>query len=78
MITFICGPDVFHECVVDGITYRWEFHEHMGPLFLRKDYEPLVRQPGPNNRVWPAFHEWLIEYEAEQKRTEQFKQQSCC
>ena len=48
--------------VVNGRTYRWEFHEYCGPCFLRKDGEPLVNQPGEHHPVWKAFGEWLDAY----------------
>ena len=48
--------------VVNGRQYRWDFHEYCGPLFLRKDGEPLKRQPGEHHPVWDVFNKWHILY----------------
>ena len=45
--------------VVNGRQYQWEFHEYLGPTFIRKDGEPLKRQPGEHHPVWPHFEKWL-------------------
>jgi len=42
----------------NGKLWRWEFHEYMGPSFLRKDGEPLVNQPGEKSPAWDVFNEW--------------------
>jgi hypothetical protein len=41
-----------------GKVWRWEFHEWMGPSFLRKDGELLARQPGPKSPAWELFYRW--------------------
>lgn len=53
--------------VVNGRTYRWEFHEFCGPLFVRKDGEPLVNQPGEHHPVWAEFAKWLVRYQEKRK-----------
>ena len=53
--------------VVNGRKYRWEFHEYCGPCFLRKDGEPLARQPGEHHPVWPEFSKWLKIYQKKRK-----------
>ena len=59
MVIHICGPEAEGETVIGGRTYRWDYHSYCGPTFLRKDGEPMVRQPGPAHPVWDAFQEWL-------------------
>lgn len=55
--------------VVNGRTYRWEFHEYCGPTFLRKDGEPWKRIcPGENHPVWDEFEKWLKKYKAARKK----------
>ncbi len=56
---FIDYADDEGEAVVNGRTYRWEFHNYCGPLFLRKDGEPLKNQPGEHHPVWPYFDQWM-------------------
>ncbi len=41
----------------EGGGYRWEFSPMFGPLFLKKDGEPLKRQP-LTGKAWDAFMEW--------------------
>ena len=54
------------EVVIAGKTWRWEFHDYLGPTFLKADWEtPLVHQPNPKHPVWDRFGEWLVEYKAE-------------
>lgn len=48
--------------VVNGRPIRWEFHEYMGPLFIRADGEPMKRQPSEHHGVWPHFEAWLPKY----------------
>jgi hypothetical protein len=53
----------------NGKIWRWEFHEWMGPSFLRKDWETfLKRQPGEGSPAWEVFNKWLAERSAEQKK----------
>ena len=44
---------------LDGKVYRWEFNPMFGPLFLRKDYEPMKRQPIPKSKAWDAFELYM-------------------
>lgn len=60
--TFIDYPDAYGEAVVDGKTWRWDFHEYCGPLWLRKNGEPLKCQFPTNPKVWAAFEKWHKEY----------------
>jgi hypothetical protein len=41
----------------EGNGYRWEFSPMFGPLFLKKNGEPLKRQP-LTGKAWDAFGEW--------------------
>lgn len=53
--------------VVNGRTYRWEFHEYCGPCFMRKDGMPLKNQPGEHHPVWKEFGEWFDRYQEKRK-----------
>ena len=68
----VCSfDDATGEARVNGRTYRWEFHDYLGPTFLKADWDtPLVRQPGEKHPVWDAFDKWLVEYQIH-KATEQ-------
>lgn len=39
--------------------HRWEFSEMFGPLFVRKNGEPLKNQPPPGSAAWTAFQAWF-------------------
>ena len=46
----------------NGKLWRWEFSPRFGPLFLRKDGEPLSRQPiRADHRAWVPFDSWMKE-----------------
>lgn len=50
----------------NGKLWRWEFNLYHGPLFLRKDKEPLVNQPAREDHpAWKPFEAW---YSKLQKR----------
>ncbi len=49
--------------VVNKREWRWEFHDYLGPTFLRKDGVPLSNQMPPQ-AVWDAFDLWLRQYRA--------------
>jgi len=55
-----CSHAWFEGSSVDGVgrLWRWEFNPITGPLFLRKDGEPLARQPidGPAYQAFAAWH----------------------
>jgi hypothetical protein len=61
-VGFIDYHDGEGSAVVNGREYRWEHHEYCGPTFLRKDGEPMKRQPGEHHPVWEAFNRWFKEY----------------
>jgi hypothetical protein len=65
----ICGPDAYGSAIVNGKEWRWDFHEYMGPTFLRKSGDPLTKQPGEKNPVWQAFADWLKQYRAGHRET---------
>lgn len=58
-VIFMDFPDAFGQGRHKGRVYRWEFHNYLGPLFLRKDGEPMVRQPGQRSGAWVPFNRWL-------------------
>ena len=66
-ICFIDYHDGEGSANIGGKKYRWEFHEYLGPTFLRKDGEPLVRQPSEKHPVWKEFDKWLVKYKAARK-----------
>jgi len=45
-----------------GKVWRWEFNPHFGPLFLRKDDEPLKHQPGEKSMAWDVFEGWHLTF----------------
>jgi len=43
-----------------GKIWKWEFRSYGGPLFLRKDGEPLVNQPTEDDHpAWEPFEKWF-------------------
>lgn len=45
-----------------GKLWRWDFGEHVGPTFLKKNGEPLERQPTEEKHpAWEPFNKWLAE-----------------
>lgn len=53
--------------VVNGITWRWEFHEYCGPFFMRKDGSERKRVPSEHHPVWAAFGAWHKKWLSGQK-----------
>jgi hypothetical protein len=54
-----CSHGVYlGEVFVNGKKWKFEFNRWFGPLFLRKDGEPRVRQPDTRNPVWSEFEKW--------------------
>lgn len=43
----------------NGRVYRFEWHKFCGPLFVRKDDEPLARFPSERNPMWDYFGMWI-------------------
>jgi hypothetical protein len=48
---------------VKNRIYRFEFDDYLGPIFLKKNGDPLENQPLENHPVWPGFYKWLKRYE---------------
>jgi hypothetical protein len=55
---FVDYADAEGSAVVNGRTWRWEFHEWGGPLWLRRDGEPRKNQCPHSKAVWDAFEQW--------------------
>lgn len=57
----VCGPDAEGSGVDrNGKLWRWDFHEYCGPLFLKKNGDPLKNQPMTENHpAWAPFEAWL-------------------
>lgn len=63
--------------VVNGRTYRWEFHEYCGPMFLRVDGNCLKIQPSEGHPVWPHFDAWLKRYLEARKTAKSYEIVKC-
>ena len=58
---FECSHALFYGEGKDskGKIWMWEFNHRFGPLFLRKDGEPLINQPKSESHLaWEAFETW--------------------
>jgi hypothetical protein len=42
----------------NGKVWKWEFNSRFGPVFLKKDGQPLKNQPSEKNTIWPVFEKW--------------------
>lgn len=67
---FVDYADAEGSAVVNGRTWRWEFHEYLGPGWLRKDGEPRKCQCPTSKAVWAAFEKWHKNYRRAKKRKE--------
>ena len=67
-LTYIDFPDSYGEAIVNGRLWRWEFHNYLGPTFLKKNGEPRKCQYPKSKDVWAAFSEWLNNKENENRR----------
>ena len=65
---FVDYADGYGESVVGGRTWRWTFHDYLGPLWLRKDGEALRCQCPTRKAVWAAFTAWHRRYEQAERR----------
>jgi hypothetical protein len=59
-------PDGYGEVVVDGRKWSFDFHDYLGPTFLKKNGEVRKCQ-NPKKAVWAAFEEWFQNYKAEKE-----------
>ena len=50
--------DDYGEAVVNGRTWRWEWHNYLGPEFVNKDGSSRKRIPGIKHPVWKALKKW--------------------
>ena len=66
-VCFIDYADAYGEAKVNGTVWRWEFHDYLGPTFLRKDGEPRKCQCPTVKAAWKAFDKWLKRYEKEKR-----------
>ena len=63
VIGIISGPDACDQAfVVNGRTWRFDFDEYCGPLWLRKDGNPRACQCPTIQAVWDKFQEWHDAY----------------
>lgn len=42
-----------------GSTYRFEWHNYLGPHFVNKRGDELKRPPGERNKWWVGFDLWF-------------------
>lgn len=62
VIGLVHGADATNqEIVVNGRTWRFDFDEWCGPLWLTKAGQARKCQC-PNKKVWDAFDVWMKEY----------------
>ena len=52
---FACVSDNLIDLEHEGRRWRVEVHRYLGPMVLRADGEPRVRQPGPRSPFWTAW-----------------------
>lgn len=50
--------DGYGEAVINGIKWRWDWHNYCGPTFVNKDGSDRKRMPGENHPVWKAIQKW--------------------
>lgn len=43
---------------IDGEVWRWQYHRHVGPLFMDERGELLADQDPPP-QIWEAVKRWL-------------------
>ena len=67
-IVTVC--DDYGEAVVRGRTWRWEWHNYCGPLFVNADGSDRKRIPSENHPVWKAIEKWERKRERKQKAKE--------
>jgi hypothetical protein len=64
MINVICvypppgSVKVVEVKTIYGKTWKFEFDERFGPLFIGKNGMPLVNQPKVTSAAWAAFEDW--------------------
>ena len=64
-VGIISGPDASDQSfVVNGRTWRFDFCEYGGPLWLRKDGNPRRCQCPTKKAVWDKFQEWHDAYKS--------------
>jgi hypothetical protein len=48
----------FSLTIEDGRVFKFDWHRYLGPTFLKKNGDPLERQPGERHPVWNDFAIW--------------------
>jgi len=64
-ICHLSFPDDYGEAMVNGRMWRWDFHNHLGPTFLKKNHDFRKKQPSEKCPVWREFYKWLINRQIE-------------
>lgn len=65
VVGLVHGADASdQEIVVNGRVWRFDYDEHCGPLWLRKDGAERKCQ-NPNKAVWREFDAWYERWERE-------------
>ena len=54
----VCFPSTFE--IVDAVGKKWSFswHSFLGPTVLKKNGDPMAKQPGEKSAFWPALAAW--------------------
>lgn len=55
-----CCTNVPEHVITDSQGRKWRFEQTrmFGPIVLRADGEPKVRQPGSRSAFWDAYDAW--------------------
>ncbi len=65
---FLDYADGYGEAVINGRLWAWEFHEYLGPTFLKKNGDPRANTCPTVPAVWAAFNDWLKLYHQEKDK----------
>lgn len=58
-VCFIDGPDAIDVVYVDGKAWHFEFHERLGPTWLKADKWTPRKCQCPKKSVWVEFEKWM-------------------
>jgi len=56
---FIDYADAYHEVTIGRTVWRWDFHDYLGPTFLKANGEPRKCQCPTVKSLWEEFNAWL-------------------
>lgn len=71
VVGLVHGPEACEQKIaVKGRTWTFDFDEHLGPLWLRKDGSARKSQC-PGSAVWSEFEKWHKRYLRKRMRNQQ-------